>query len=1265
MPNKHSLIRTLIEFTIFSVVVIFLSRQHHLFSNNIDFSSSVDTLRTILFLTTPICFSNIKAMALLVTIYIFNKFILKKRTPNFLNRALLYSLALFLIAGVAVIWASSTQHLGSDNSTQPVEDEKVTFFGGIWKALSIRALQLLQENLNGNFNPIALCFSAAILLPAPCILSWCGTGILYIVFLFLQLIKFKTQRITTTVLFISLKISLFLSKVVVICTSVTLIFIGIVAFLLATFYTWQLVTHQTFTSSFSYLTLIIWFWVASSFTIVVSISSIALLIKLLSSISSGSVIYKALHVFVWKVYFPVAKLIQLKIIPFTIFSPISIASYSLILHSLISFQEKSFFVIDEVETADNLTDFTLSYITDRRKLILENKSALTANKLKTLQIVARQMILMGNIKQAEKLYATLLQNIDGNIHNRYKKIVDDTLKELIEFYLRLNQKDSASFLHSRLNHFFEKGNLSFINKISIQMIYNFYFNRNCDDFKMGRYSSELNQLKVSEMVRHLIEYSINSWQINKPQDLNKWLLYTSSEDKELDYALKQHASSFSVLIDEVKSIFIAQEKIFSLAQGRDCDFSLTLNDINRAMSDILDFNILGIKLSFPNPFVNKNYILVPLIIVESSPDFSLEVINSFIDRAIVDNRTFDLALLYCCQGKILVNLGEANAGFSLLRDGISLFEGIRSSVSSDRLGIGFGDEYLKFYDWAIDAAIKVGDIRQAFDYSEHAKARAMLDLLCQRTSHPASGSLQENIAELKNLDFSAALVDSSTYSQPSYLNLLPNIIQKKIRLQFYNRKKDRIQKLHKKRSIIFDKINRIDPISSSLVTFKPLSWNKNSDFKDHRFTYSELWENQSIADNEAMISYHGLCDRQFTSRRQWNKIICFYLFAENEEIRLDYLSIDKLSTVTQAQENLQEILEGIHLQSRKSNLGMMSISELLTQPLIKKLPAHLNKLLILGNDEFQFTPWSAMYFEEDESSDLDRHLIDCFKIRTIPSLSLLFLLKEREGRRDSIIPSRFVISGVSHYPKSQDFLYWAGFEVDSIASLHNTKPIKDEAVDIHFIDKFRSSEIIHFCGHANYQVDESLNGLERTYLRLYHNHLSAAQILDGALQSSTAKVMILSACLTGRGDLIGAGSEILGLERSLFYTGLSTLITTLWQVDDVATSLLMVKFHSIWKHHNNSLDHLSASLANAQIWLKNASWQDCKNEINSIDAALKECIEVCSILIENELSKNPSADLEALKGIRHKCLNMQQYDDNKVPFYHPRYWAAFQVKGVG
>jgi len=133
---------------------------------------------------------------------------------------------------------------------------------------------------------------------------------------------------------------------------------------------------------------------------------------------------------------------------------------------------------------------------------------------------------------------------------------------------------------------------------------------------------------------------------------------------------------------------------------------------------------------------------------------------------------------------------------------------------------------------------------------------------------------------------------------------------------------------------------------------------------------------------------------------------------------------------------------------------------------------------------------------------------------------------------------------------------------------------------------------------------------------------------------SQSRLVVLSACETGLIDFQNTSDEYIGLPSGFLYAGSSSVVSSLWTVNDLSTSFLVIKFIQILK----SATDMSVPLAmnQAQRWLRDAT---------------KEELQEWMIQLPLNNTK---------KGITRRQINKMT---GEKPFDSPYHWAAFTAVG--
>jgi len=171
---------------------------------------------------------------------------------------------------------------------------------------------------------------------------------------------------------------------------------------------------------------------------------------------------------------------------------------------------------------------------------------------------------------------------------------------------------------------------------------------------------------------------------------------------------------------------------------------------------------------------------------------------------------------------------------------------------------------------------------------------------------------------------------------------------------------------------------------------------------------------------------------------------------------------------------------------------------------------------------------------------------------------------------------------------------------------------------------------LHFSCHGFYDWQNVMG----SGLMLANNDTLTLSDIISELKLNRARLVTLSACETGMTDVGQSPDEFIGLPTGFLQAGAPGVVSTLWAVNDAATSLLMEHFYR--KHLKRGLPPGQA-LRSAQLWLRDATRQKLGETYKSL----------------TRMSPHEAYRELVLTG-----------DPGDKPYANPYFWAAFTFTGV-
>lgn len=434
--------------------------------------------------------------------------------------------------------------------------------------------------------------------------------------------------------------------------------------------------------------------------------------------------------------------------------------------------------------------------------------------------------------------------------------------------------------------------------------------------------------------------------------------------------------------------------------------------------------------------------------------------------------------------------------------------------------------------------------RQAFEYVERAKARALLESLLEAR---LDLSLQVD-AGLKQKE--KGIFHKIAAVQSKLQKSVPDSERKKLF--------DELDNLEEEHNTLKAEMRRANPRYAQMLYPEPLNLER---------IRSALLDQET-----ALLEYLLGRDHAFA-----------FL------VTSDGLFVRKLEASQDLYDRIDDYIKLLSSGSSKQFAGAVAGKRLyrdLVSPIAEYIPKSVKRLIVMPDGKLYYLPFEALL---RETSSGPRYMIEDYRIAYAPSATvladLLSQVRPRQSERKGEILAfadpvyRLAAKEVGEEDTiaeetGKSFHLDRGFslpplpftseEIKNIrrysvgrSDFYQNEYAKEEAIKNSPLEDF---QIIHFAVHG--LLDDRVPARSALVLTLDNDPAE-----DGILQARevcnlklAAELAVLSACQTGRGRLI-TGEGVVGLTRTFLYAGARSVLVSLWNINDQATARFMDGFY--------------------------------------------------------------------------------------------------------
>ena len=240
------------------------------------------------------------------------------------------------------------------------------------------------------------------------------------------------------------------------------------------------------------------------------------------------------------------------------------------------------------------------------------------------------------------------------------------------------------------------------------------------------------------------------------------------------------------------------------------------------------------------------------------------------------------------------------------------------------------------------------------------------------------------------------------------------------------------------------------------------------------------------------------------------------------------------------------------------------------------------EIIIVPDRILYEVPFAAL---KDESG---KFLSETFRIRIVPSLTTLKLIQDRPT--DNCSDSDALIVGNPNVMPVLPQLPCAREEAEMIGRLVGVQPlVGHQATKLTVLEMMHSASLIHFAAHGDAERGEIALAPVRPTRRILREEDYLLTMSDIAQVKVRAKLVVLSCCHSGRGQIRAEG--VVGVARAFLGScSARSVLVALWAIEDKATEQFMRRFYEQLVRGESA----SESLHHIMKWMRGNGFSDMR-----------------------------------------------------------------------